>query len=443
MRDLMFAAAMLLLLPMAIKRPFNAYLLWGWTALLIPTSYVYGFMGSARLNLLAALLTLLLIAFGRVKWSDYQGNRVTAWYLLMLAHMAACVALAFSGNPLNLQYFEWFAKAMLFCIVMPFFVKERWHFHAMFVVVAIGLGVHGILDGLKTIASAGSHNMFGPAGTMIADRNHLSVALALCLPILYYLYSHSARRWVAYGFLAAFGLLALAILGGQSRGGFLALAAVALWLILASRRRWSTLMVVVLLGASFYAFAPEQWGVRLATINEGTEDGSFLGRVIAWKISSAIALQNPVFGGGIHAVQVQHVWDMFKTAPSLLDFLHLPIPDFSAKAAHSIYFEVLGDAGFVGLAIFLGILFQSIAARFAIKRMVKGLGSGYFWARDMADALLLSIIAYMVGGAGVSLAYLEVIYVIIMLMELLRLHVLRASTHGPTQTHVVDKQRTD
>jgi hypothetical protein len=125
-------------------------------------------------------------------------------------------------------------------------------------------------------------------------------------------------------------------------------------------------------------------------------------------------------------VQVQYVWDIFKSSPGLLGFLNLPIPEFSAKAAHSIYFEVMGDMGFVGLLIFMTILLQSIYSRFAIKRMVATLGNQYTWARDLADMLMLAVIAYMAGGAAVSLAYLEVIYMIIMLMELLRLHVVRA-----------------
>ena len=40
--------------------------------------------------------------------------------------------------------------------------------------------------------------------------------------------------------------------------------------------------------------------------------------------------------------------------------------------------------------------------------------------------LMLGIIAYMAGGAAVSLAYFEVIYMVVMLMEMLRLHVTRA-----------------
>ena len=427
MRDLMFAMMMLLAIPLAIARPINAYLLWGWTAVVVPTSYFYGFMASARLNFLFAILTLLLILVGRVPWSSYQANRVTWLYLAFLGHATLCWLLGYAGNPHNTVYYEFFVKGLLFCLVMPFFIRERVHFHVAIIVIVLGFGLHGVLNGMKTVASAGGHNVVGPGGTMIADRNHLSVGLALSLPLLYYLFQQTRSRLVSFGFLGAFVLVALAIAGSGSRGGFIALAIVSFWLVLTTRHRWSALGLFGLLGLLFFNFAPEAWFDRLSTIQEADLDASFMGRVIAWKVSSAIALANPVFGGGFHAVQYQPIWDQFKADPGLLGFLNLPIPEFSAKAAHSIYFEVLGDLGFVGLFIFLAILVHAVVSRFSIKRHVQGLGRGWAWARDLADMLMLAILAYMAGGAGVSLAYFEVIYMVIMLMELLRLHVARAA----------------
>lgn len=426
MRDLMFAMAMLLAIPLAIARPINAYYLWGWTAVLIPTSFFYGFMASARMNLVFAVLTLALVALGRVKWSDYQPNRVTWLYLLFLAHATMAFLLGYEGNPDNARYYEFLAKIMVFCLLMPLFINSRLRMHVMLLVIVLGLGLHGVLEGLKTILSGGAHNMYGPAGTMISDRNHLSTALALVLPIIYYLHFYSASRLIRAGMLVAFGLVALAIMGGGSRGGFVALAIVAIWLFMTSRHRFRTLVFVCLLGFVFYYFGAELWADRLSTIQDAKEDESFMGRVIAWKVSSAIALSHPIFGAGFHAVQVNAIWDIFKYSPGLFGFLDLPVPTFTAKAAHSIYFEVMGDMGFVGLFLFLTILLQSIHSRFAIKRMVKQLGgTRCLWARDLADMLMLSVIAYMVGGAAVSLGYFEVVYMVIMLMELLRLHVAR------------------
>jgi len=426
MRDLAFALMLLAALPLALYRPFNAYLLWGWTGLLAPTTYFYGFMVGARINYVCAILTLLLLVLGRVPWRDYQFNKVTVLYLLLAAHATLAYFFAYAGNPYNDQYFEVLIKGLVFCLVMPFFVRERLHFHAMFIVIALGLGIHGVLNGLKTLASAGGHNMLGPAGTMMADRNHLSTALALVLPVLFYLHTYTANRLIRLAYLGAFCVVVLAILGGGSRAGFIAVSVVGVWLVFTARRKGLALALVVAAVVGFLAFAPEDITSRLSSIQEADEDSSFMGRVIAWKVSSAIALANPVFGGGFHAVQVQPIWDTFKLSPGLLGFLNLPVPEFSAKAAHSIYFEVMGDLGFVGLGLFLFTLLRALWSRQTIKRMTTQLGAPYQWARDMADMLMLSVLAYMVGGASVSLGYLEVIYMIVMLMELLRLHVTRA-----------------
>lgn len=426
MRDLMFAAMMLLVIPLALARPINAYLLWGWTGVVVPTGYFYGFMADARLNFFFALVTVLLVVIGRVPISAYQFNRVAWLYLIFFLHASLSLVLAYPNNPYNAQYYEYLVKGLFFCLMMPLFIRDRLHFHSIIIVVALGLGLHGVLNGLKAVASLGQHNVGGPAGTMIADNNHLATALVLCLPLLFYLYQYSRNFLVRFGFLGAFSIVALAVVGSGSRGGFIALSVVAFWLVMTSRRRVMGIFLFLLLGGLFFSLAPSEWFDRLETIKDASTDQSFNSRLFTWNVSSAIALSNPIFGGGFHAIQTQAVWDQFKGAAGLLAFLNMPVPDYLPKASHSIYFEIMGDLGFVGFAIFMTILFHAIYSRFSIKRHVNALGPGWLWARDMADMLMLSVIAYMVGGAAVSLGYFEVFYMIAMLMEILRLRVARA-----------------
>lgn len=428
MRDLMVAGFLLVLIPLAIARPFIAYLVWGWTALLIPTNYLYGFLAGGRFNMLFAVLTLALLFLGRVRGEPYKLTRTTTLLLLFLIHVSLSVLLGYSGNRHNAYYYELFLKTMVFCLMAPFFVNSRLRLHAMLAMIALGFGFHGVVIGLKVISSGGSHTVTGPNGSMLYDRNHLSVALAMCLPILYYLHMHSARKWVKLGFLAAFGLTALTIMGSGSRGGFVALAVTGLWLIKTGRRKVLTFTVVGTLAIAFYALAPDAWLGRLHTIGEAQEDASFMGRVVAWKISSAIALANPVFGGGLHAVQIQYVWDTFVTSQGLLGFVNTAIPTFSAKAAHSIYFETMGDLGLVGFFLFVVVLMNGIFTQREIRRLVAGDGKRLLWVSDMADMLMLSIIAYMVGGLTVSLAYLEAIYMVLVIIEMLKQYVLKLKT---------------
>lgn len=444
MRDLMVASFLVVLIPLAFYRPFVAYLLWGWTTVLIPTNYLYGFLAGGRFNFLFAILTLVLVALGRVRGVAYEFNRTTGLMLLFTAHVSLSALFGYAGNPHNGYYYEIFLKGVAYCLLAPLFLTSRLRLHAMLVMIALGFGFHGMVIGLKLISSGGGHVVVGPTGSMLYDRNHLSSALAMALPILYYLYQHSARKWVKLGMLAAFGLTAFTIMGSGSRGGFVALAVTGLWLVKTSRRKFVTLFVVACLGIAFYAFAPESWLNRLQTIEHADEDASFMGRVIAWKLSSAIALANPVFGGGLHAVQVQYVWDQFLTAQGLLGFISTPIPTFRAKAAHSIYFETMGDLGLVGFVLFMMLLLNGLYARREIRRRLANTGNRYLWATDMADMLMLSIVAYMVGGLFVSLAYLEANYIVLVVMEMLRQRVLKivaAETGAPAPPPIPILQR--
>src|SRR5947208_10492047 len=93
------------------------------------------------------------------------------------------------------------------------------------------------------------------------------------------------------------------------------------------------------------------------TIMTADQDESFMGRVIAWKQSTLIALDHPWFGGGFFAVQDPVLWTQYRRVFHRLDFIPTSEPaEQAVYAAHSIYFQVLGDLGFAGLIIFLSIL---------------------------------------------------------------------------------------
>lgn len=118
-----------------------------------------------------------------------------------------------------------------------------------------------------------------------------------------------------------------------------------------------------------------------------------------------------------------------------LSFIWTPPPLPYARAAHSIYFEILGDLGFVGLSLFLAMIANAFLTARKIRQMVAHRPE-LVWARDLSDALRLGLIAYCVGGGGVSLAYLDLFYMTIMLMEVIRLRVAAEIQLTDTTPHV-------
>src|SRR5690606_267234 len=171
--------------------------------------------------------------------------------------------------------------------------------------------------------------------------------------------------------------------------------------------------------------APQDWTDRMETIQHADQDESFLGRVNVWKISSAIAVEHPIFGGGFRSVQSPPVWDKFEDAPGLLDFIETPRATKSGRAAHSIWFEVLGDQGFIGLFLFVALLANAFWTRREILKLTRQRPAQLRWASDLADLLAAVLVIYMVSGSLLSAAYFEMPYITMMMMQVLKLQVRR------------------
>lgn len=422
----MMLGMMSIIFPLALSNAFAAYLVWGWTSVITIPFYLYGFMGSLRYNLIFALVTLGLVVIGKVKEKgEFTANRTTVLILLFVAHGTISAVLAKPSAHNNWSIYIDLIKSLTYCMVMFLFVTSRFRLHAMLVAIALGLGFHGLVEGMKTLVTAGGHKVIGLPGSKMADNNHFGVAIVMALPILLYLFQYSKYRLVRLGFLAVLACTAMAVVGTNSRGALLAMCAFAAVLVLTSRRKVLAIILVGAGAAMVASVGSEHWVERMETIGTAGEDQSFMGRVDAWNISSALALRNPVFGTGFHAMQSPEVWFSVRPRDGLLSAVAPPVQQESARAAHSIYFEILGDLGFVGLLLFLAIIANAFLTAREVKRMAARAGPGMQWARDMADTLALSLFVFVVGGAGVSLAYFETFYVVVVLIEVLRQCVLK------------------
>ena len=138
---------------------------------------------------------------------------------------------------------------------------------------------------------------------------------------------------------AAMLLSAVAALGTQSRGALVAIVAMAFMLWWRNRSKVVFGALLILVGIGIVAFMPDAWEQRMKSIAEYENDGSALGRINAWWMAWNLAKAN-LFGGGfdIYDAATFHAY-----APNPTDI----------HAAHSIYFQVLGEHGFVGLILFV------------------------------------------------------------------------------------------
>ena len=422
MRDIAVFLAMLVFVPLALRHTFTAYLLWGWTGLVALNFYLYGFMVAAPLAQIFALITLGGLLFIKdPERLPFQSNRTLTLLMVFWAHGLLSALFALPWLNQNWDDFSNLSKTLLFCALMPMIVTSRLRIHAVVLIIVLALAFHGSLDGLKFLASAGAHTARGIG--KFGDNNLFALVLVMVLPLIYYLYQYSARRWVRLSFAASALLTVLAIIATSSRGGFAGLAAVAVFIILQSRRKFAGLLVVAIVGVMILQLAPEAWRERMDTIQTAKEDSSFMGRVAAWKVSSAVALSNPVLGGGFRVIENTTTWDTFRDRPSLLGFVDTP-PVNGFKAAHSIWFQVMGDRGLLGLGLFIAMFVNAFFTRRKIKAIAYN-DKSKRWAADLADMIGASLFAFMVSGSLLSAAYSETLYILLMLMEVIKLHLQR------------------
>lgn len=424
MRDLMFLFGFLVLVPLAFRNAFVAYLIWGWTGLIAIDNYLFGFMQPVKLNLIFALITFLMILFKRdTERGTINANATVVLLILFFIQGSFTAVFAYDGNALNWDLYDRFWKELVFALLMPLVVVKRYRIHAFVLVMCLGMGFHGLIDGLKFFSSGGAHLVKG--FVKFGDNNHFAIMLVMAIPLLLYMSSYSKSRVLRLAALAVAIITIAAVIGTRSRGGFVSMAAVGLWLVLTSRKKLPALTVFIVGIVFVVSIAPASWTQRMETIQEADQDSSFMSRVEAWQVSSAIALHNPVLGGGFHAVATQSVWDQYRGQKGLLGFVDTGITSQIFRAAHSIYFEVLGDMGFFGFFIFLGVLCNALKNGVQISRLARQGGPELEWAIDLSRSLASTIFAFLVGGLTVSIAYTEFIYMAVMLMEVLRQEVQR------------------
>jgi probable O-glycosylation ligase (exosortase A-associated) len=422
MRDVFLLAVLPFMLYAMAKRPFIGLGLWIWTALFFPNGWVYGFASSIRFNLLFAGVT----AFSYFIMKHKPRFRLdgTALLVLLFFIWATISTMMGVGRP-DMAWDIWdrFMKVILLFVFILAIIDNKLHFDFFLGCVVLSVGFYADLEALKYLASGGGHKIEGMYGHVLGDRNELSVAFVMILPVCAYLLREYGKqsRALSAALLGTIALTVVAIIGTQSRGGFIALLALGAYFYLKSERKALATVMIALLVIGLSQVVTSEWVSRINTIDSADKDASFMGRVVAWKLSFILASHNPFFGGGFKGLEYFPVWSSLSQEFSSFPWFYtgdaLPDPD-KARAAHSVYFQVLGDHGFFGLAIYLGFL---LAAFRKARKVVKAVRANKLpdWIARAATTLQLSLFAFCVGGAALSFAYFDLTFATVALLVVL------------------------
>lgn len=393
MRDIFVTLLVFAGLPFALQRPVFGGLMWVWISVMNPHTQGWGFATTFPFAQLIAGVTLISVLKSRDK-HPLAMTSISVTLILFVLWMNVTTPFALFPNA---AWFQWnkVMKIMLMTFVVMMVVRKREDIRNLIWVLVISLGYYGVKGGIFTIRRGGSDRVWGPIGTFIGDNNALALALIMTIPLMYYLMQELPKRWMRHAMLVAMALTALAALGSYSRGGLLAIIAMMVFMWKKSRHKLAGAALLVLLVPLALLFMPDQWGARMDTIAEYRADHSAMGRLNAWEMAFNLA-KDRFFGGG---------YAMYEP---LTFAMYAPIPS-DVHAAHSIYFQAMGEHGFVGLILYLllGVFTWRNAAW--IVRHCRG-HADMQWAAGLAAMIQASLIGFAVGGAFLSLLYWDVPY---------------------------------
>jgi probable O-glycosylation ligase (exosortase A-associated) len=283
-------------------------------------------------------------------------------------------------------------KTMLLLLLIMTGISNRIRLHGLVWIVVISIGFWGVRGGGFTILHGGNYRVFGPPASMIEDNNSLALALIMVLPLFNYLRLHTRARWLRWGIVASMIPVLASIIGSYSRGGVIAMGAMLFFLGLKSRARVATLFIGAVAVSATLLIMPDKYFQRVETIGNAEEDSSFQGRVDAWTVAWRVALDHPL-GAGFDGPRQDQVWNQY-------------LPNKESRASHSIYFMVLGEHGFIGLGLYLLILLTAWRNLSRVIKLTRDRPE-MLWAKDMAAALQVSMLGFMVGGAALPMAYYD------------------------------------
>jgi len=407
MRDLVILICLPVLVYTALRRPFIAMSLWLWSSAVNLNQLVYGFATSIPFAKLFAGLTIISFLISKDKY-PLKFELIT--FLITLFFISSTISNTFAIGNQEVAWVRWtlFAKIILFYFFANAILTKKIHFDLLAWMLVISIGAIASKEGAKFLVSGGSHRISGVAG-ISGDNNFFGVMILIVIPFACYLYIETKNKLIKKGLIAVIILMVLSIFSTFSRGAFLGLIVLGISFWKSSNKKLLWLLVILLIVFAVANLMPPEWLSRMDTVDNAGEDSSFMGRVIAWKVATLIAMDN-FFGGGFRAVENLDVWYKYSQQFDKLSFIPTQtLPYF--KATHSIYFQVLSNQGFVGLFIFLLMLLVTYIKLSKIVIIIKKEEMDN-WMLQLSKMMKLSLVAFCVSGAAVNVAYFDFLYAI-------------------------------
>lgn len=403
-----------------MRRPFLFVLAYVYIDIVSPQRLTYLLLNSVPISLIAAALA----AGGWAMFDDKKDVRVAPRQFLILLLLIYCgITTLHADFPLSaLDKWGWAWKSLAFAAFLPLTLRTRLRVEALLLFVVLSAASIIIVGGIKTLFSGGG---YGELNLMVTNNSGLyegsiisTVAISL-IPIILWFTRHGTiykPDWRVKLFCYALIFACLLIpVGTQARTGLLCIGLLAVLLLRETKRRVLYLGGLALATATAVPMLPQSFTERMSTIDSYKADASASTRIQVWKWTIDYAKDHP-FGGGFNAYLQNHI--RYDTV-AVIDHGDQAVVDKtlqvdSARAYHSSYFEMLGEQGWPGLALWLAINLGGLIRMEVLRRRYRrSTDEQDAWIAPLAGALQNGHLIYLLGGAFVGIAYQPFLFYVV------------------------------
>jgi probable O-glycosylation ligase (exosortase A-associated) len=399
-RDVALLAVIVVISGTALVRPFTGFLgflvfsivnpqsmAWSISSAINPHqpiagATILGYMISSEPKRLPVRLEVYLLV---ALWAVFGISTLTAVYpALAVAHLTQV------------------SKILLMVLLSLPMVTTKERLLTLIRAIALSLGFLGLKAGLFAISTGGQFMVWGPENSFLEANNTIGVALAMNLPLLFYMRRIESRPWLRHLMAAMLLLSYPAIVCTFSRGAWLSAAAATALMIARSRHRWmiavGLFLVVPMLSMEML---PERVANRYEDLENYQDDSSAQSRFWTWEYCRRVGFANPLTGAGFDFVSEATFRQYY--------------PEFLAwrgkvSSCHSTWLTVFAEHGVPGFLLWVTLLGTTLASTWRVRQAARRAGPDWAWAVVVADLLQAAFVAYMVGGTFVEINYFDIYY---------------------------------
>ena len=349
-----------------------------------------------------ALLAVTLFAPGLRPWGEILSDRYVKWLVAYIGLIAFSVPFA----PVTLYAYTVLTNVLTQFTLFVMIARIATSIARLRGIFATLIAAHVALVFLNpALVATPEIRSYINGAPFLGDGNDFGLSVCILIPLGIEIARQSRSKLVvALAWVSVVAML-LAVLGTQSRGASLGVAAVLILLWWYSTRKVLSLVAIAFVGLFVMVYASDSYVNRMGTIANYQEDGSAQGRLRAWNASIKMAIEYPVTGVG--AGQFPTSYGRYYREEAGGPWI----------TAHSMYFLVLGELGLPGIVTLIVLVIGSPLALLALRRRVIAAADvpSNEWRLETERFLCMlaaGCIGFAVAGAFLSVAYYPHLFVL-------------------------------